>query len=592
MADKKYRLDTRLGGGGMAEVFLASQIGAEGFTRRVAIKRVLPGYSENPQFAQMFISEAQLSSRLLHPNIVAVTDFDRDDEGRLYLVMELVSGKDLDAILATGPLPFSVVNFVVTEMLRGLAYAHDLPASADEVRGLVHRDVSPHNVLVSWEGAVKVSDFGIAKAREASEATASVFIKGKPAYMSPEQANGEPLDGRSDLFAVGIMLWEMLVGRRLFVGGDTRSLLAQVLFSPIPRPRQQRPEVPRDLDRICMKMLEREVGARYLNGAAVISDLLQCESAPKGGREELVALLAERFPTEVPQRGSRAPSVSTPIGVATLPGHGSGKHLPPSAAAVPGQPTGRAATAPPTPLPLSPPSSLALGAASALSQPPPGYAAGPGISMGPGAVASPPPRPPMQDRETRTVMTRSRGMVTAVVASVAVVGAIVVTAILGSRGGAPTPPDGGAIAGAKLDASGAAGAGQAEAAPDAATAAAPDAAVTSGPGAGAAPDGDGKPADTTRPADGDGKPANTARPADGDEPSPAARRKGVLAISTIPSMDVYVDRKRRGAAPLKLPLAAGQYKVQLKDPESGRTVDSFSVTIEPGKENKVQRSFE
>ena len=134
--------------------------------------------------------------------------------------------------------------FVISEVLRGLGYAHDLPAGTD-MRGIVHRDVSPHNVLLSWEGAVKVSDFGIAKARAASEATASVFIKGKPAYMSPEQANGQALDGRSDLFAVGVMLWEMLVGQRLFVGEDTRATLAAVLFGQIPRPRiaaRRRPE--------------------------------------------------------------------------------------------------------------------------------------------------------------------------------------------------------------------------------------------------------------------------------------------------------------------------------------------------------------
>ena len=207
----KYRLDARLGGGGMAEVFLGSTVGAEGFSRKVAIKRVLGGFSDNRAFADMFVSEAQISSRLVHPNIVSVLDFDRDAEKRLFLVMELVEGKDLDALISTGVLPFPVVVFVISEVLRGLGYAHDLPVGSD-VRGVVHRDVSPHNVLLSWEGAVKVSDFGIAKARAASEATASEFIKGKPAYMSPEQANGQRLDGRSDLFAVGVMLWEMLVG--------------------------------------------------------------------------------------------------------------------------------------------------------------------------------------------------------------------------------------------------------------------------------------------------------------------------------------------------------------------------------------------
>ena len=181
----------------MAEVYLARTVGAEGFTRDVALKRVIAGYSANADFAQMFVAEASLSSRLRHPNIVAVWDFDRDDDGAFFLVMELVEGRDLDALMSTGRLPLPVILYVIGEVLRGLGYAHNLPFGVDGVRGMVHRDVSPHNVLLSWEGEVKVSDFGIAKAREASEATASVFIKGKPAYMSPEQANGERLDGRS-----------------------------------------------------------------------------------------------------------------------------------------------------------------------------------------------------------------------------------------------------------------------------------------------------------------------------------------------------------------------------------------------------------
>ncbi len=299
----KYRVDGRLGGGGMAEVFVGQAQGAEGFARPVAIKRVLPGFSDNPAFARMFIAEAQLSARLLHPNIVAVLDFDRDAEQRLFLVMELVEGTDLDHLLAGGPLPIPTAIFVITEVLRGLGYAHDLPVGSD-LRGLVHRDVSPHNVLLSWEGAVKVSDFGIAKARAASEATASVFIKGKPAYMSPEQASGGPLDGRSDLFAVGVMLWEMVVGRRLFVGEDTRATVAAVLFGAIPRPRSLRAEVSRDLERIVMKLLARELPTRYATAEAAIDDLLACAEAPRAGREGLIRLLAERFPGEARLRQS------------------------------------------------------------------------------------------------------------------------------------------------------------------------------------------------------------------------------------------------------------------------------------------------
>jgi serine/threonine-protein kinase len=309
----KYRLEQRLGGGGMAEVFVGSTVGAEGFSRRIAVKRVLPGYSENPAFAQMFISEARISSRLVHPNIVSVLDFDRDPEQRLFLVMELVEGRDLDQLSASGLLPFPVLIYVMAEILRGLGFAHDLPVQTGDptrrdtmqgMRGVVHRDVSPHNVLLSWEGVVKVSDFGIAKARAASSATASVFIKGKPAYMSPEQANGEALDGRSDLFAVGVMLWEMLTGRRLFVGEDTRSTLASVLFGQIPRPRSVRGDVPKDLERVVMQLLERDLPARYQSAELAIDDLLGCADAPKDGRAVLAKTLAERFPDQAPVRGS------------------------------------------------------------------------------------------------------------------------------------------------------------------------------------------------------------------------------------------------------------------------------------------------
>jgi serine/threonine protein kinase len=330
----KYRLDARLGGGGMAEVFLGSTLGAEGFSRRVAIKRVLPGFSENPQFATMFIDEARISSRLVHPNIVSVVDFDRDAEGRLYLVMELVEGKDLDGLGTSGPLPVPVVLYVISEVLRGLGHAHDLPIdehamhTGAHMRGIVHRDVSPHNVLLSWEGTVKVSDFGIAKARTASEATASVLIKGKPAYMSPEQANGEKLDGRSDLFAVGVMLWELLVGRRLFVGEDTRATLAAVLFGQIPRPRSLRTEIPKDVERVVMKLLERDLPARYATAEAAIADLLECDVFPKDGRELLKRTLAERFPQHAPvrhsamrSRGATTPPHSIAFGSGDVPVH-------------------------------------------------------------------------------------------------------------------------------------------------------------------------------------------------------------------------------------------------------------------------------
>lgn len=313
---------------------MAQIVGAEGFSRAVAIKRVLPGYSENPQFAQMFVSEARLSSRLQHPNIVSIMDFDRDAEGRLFLVMELVDGTDLDGLLQTGPLPFPLIVFLLGEVLRGLGYAHDLPVGGDGVRGVVHRDVSPHNVLLSWEGAVKVSDFGIAKARAASNATATDMIKGKPAYMSPEQANGEPLDGTSDLFAVGVMMWEMLCGRTLFAGASTQETLARLLFAPIPSPRQLRADVPADLDRIVMRLLARERAQRYPNADAAIADLVACQDHPRSGRELLITVLEQRFAGRMPARSRRA--IDSGIVSAADLGRGSAPVTAPHGVALPG----------------------------------------------------------------------------------------------------------------------------------------------------------------------------------------------------------------------------------------------------------------
>ena len=309
----KYVLDAALGMGGMAEVFRGHTVGAEGFERPVAIKRVLPDASRNPAFADMFITEAKLSARLQHANIVSVLDFDRDHEGRLYLVMELVEGKDLDGIIESGRLPFSSVIYTICEVLRGLGYAHDFPAGADGIRGLVHRDISPHNVLVSWSGAVKVSDFGIAKARAATAASASVTIKGKPAYMSPEQINGAALDGRSDLFAVGVMLWQMLTGQYLFASGTTAETLARVLFANVVPPSQVVPDVPRDLEAITLKLLAKDPAQRFQTAEEAVDALLHCHHAPRDGRRELEALLLARFPHKAPIRtGQRARGFGTP----------------------------------------------------------------------------------------------------------------------------------------------------------------------------------------------------------------------------------------------------------------------------------------
>jgi serine/threonine-protein kinase len=291
----RYELGPLLGAGGMAEVFMAHALGAEGFSRPVALKRVGPGLSEQPAFASMFIDEARISARLAHPNVVQVFDFNRDETGRLFLVMEYIAGKDLASIAETGVLPMSVTIFIIIEVLRGLGYAHALP-NADGTRGVVHRDVSPQNVMISWEGSVKVGDFGIARARDASGNVRSSVLKGKPAYMAPEQIEGLT-DARSDLFAVGVILHELLTGRRLF-SGLAKEVFGAILFREVVPPSRVRRGIPRDIEAIALKLLARERADRYASAELAIEALSRCAAHPRDGRSELVRLLAERFPAE------------------------------------------------------------------------------------------------------------------------------------------------------------------------------------------------------------------------------------------------------------------------------------------------------
>ena len=284
-------LDRRLGGGGMAEVFLGYAVGVEGFRAlsRSSVLRV-PGKP-----AVRRLSSRGALTRSWHANIVSVLDFVRDPDAGLFLVMEYVDGPSLDSYLQTGLLPIPAVVHVITEVLRGLEHAHEMVIPDEGIRGIVHRDVSPHNVLLSRDGGVKIADFGIAKARTTSNVTGSEMLKGKPAYMSPEQANGDPLDGRSDLFAVGVMLWEMLCGRPLFMGASMQETLSRLLFAPVLSPRQLRPELPADLDHVTMRLLAREPAQRYQTATAAMVDLIACRDYPRSGRELLRGLMRARF---------------------------------------------------------------------------------------------------------------------------------------------------------------------------------------------------------------------------------------------------------------------------------------------------------
>jgi serine/threonine protein kinase len=302
----------------MAEVFRGTMIGAERFERAVAIKRILPALAQQASFVRLFVQEAHAIAQMSHPNIVGVLDFERDPTGQLLLVLEFIDGVDLNTLLKSGPLPHAVVIFLVTEILNGLGYAHGLPTG-----GIVHRDLSPHNILLSWDGAVKVADFGLAKPCDASQATAS-FPQGKLAFMSPEQVEGKALDGRSDLFSVGVMLWEMLAGERLFGHGreNATATMRRVLDQTIARPSSIRPVAP-DLEAVVMKLLERDPARRYPTADVASAALARCKDASLQGRADLVRLLAERCPRRPipasffalrrPRRRTASPHLGTQI---------------------------------------------------------------------------------------------------------------------------------------------------------------------------------------------------------------------------------------------------------------------------------------
>ena len=223
----------------MAEIFLARAKTELGASRLAVVKIILPGLSENQRFADMLIQEAKVAARLSHANVVQVFDLGRHD-GTLFIAMEYVEGFDLNELLrrcarSHTPLPIPFGLMIVTEALRGLDYAHRRSDDSGVSMGIVHRDVSPSNVLISFEGEVKLCDFGIARANDMSELVPEESIQGKAGYMSPEQARGEPIDARSDVFAIGIILWELLSGRKLYKalpGGPTLLQLARAAAVP------------------------------------------------------------------------------------------------------------------------------------------------------------------------------------------------------------------------------------------------------------------------------------------------------------------------------------------------------------------------
>ncbi len=280
-----YVILDRIGDGGMAEIFLAKMQGYSGFEKLIALKRIHPRYSQNKTFAQMLIHEAKLAASLQHFNVVQVLDLG-EIEGQVFIAMEYVRGRDLAAVLSNTyrrkeKLPLNLALCTATEFMTGLDYAHRMRTSDGSPLGIIHRDISPQNILISYEGEVKVTDFGIARVVAEKESSFQLpgNLHGKFGYMSPEQVLGQEIDQRSDVFSAGVVLWEMLTGQRLFRGKDHKETVKMIASTPIQPASALNSEVPPTVDRIVMKALARDRSARYQTTGALLGDLSRVADA-------------------------------------------------------------------------------------------------------------------------------------------------------------------------------------------------------------------------------------------------------------------------------------------------------------------------
>jgi TonB family protein len=273
----QYVLLEKIATGGMAEVWKARMRGVEGFQKIVAIKKILPHLSDNQDFIEMFIDEAKLAAQLNHNNIIHIYDLGKI-QSSYYIAMEYIDGHDLKTILRRGeergqPMQVELALFIASKIASALDYAHRKRDYEDKDLGLVHRDVSPQNVLVSQDGDIKLCDFGIAKAASKASHTQAGALKGKLQYMSPEQAWGRHIDKRSDIFALATVLFEMLTGRKLFTGDNELSILEQVREARVATPSEQNEEVTPEIDRIVQKALQKDAANRYQTAGEMARDL-------------------------------------------------------------------------------------------------------------------------------------------------------------------------------------------------------------------------------------------------------------------------------------------------------------------------------
>jgi hypothetical protein len=270
-----YLLHRKVARGGMAELFLADYVREDGFRRKVAVKRILPHLAGNQDFIKMFTREARLAALLQHPNIVQIFDYG-NIENAYFIAMEYIDGKNLGEILSTLKQGLSVERavFIISEICKGLGYSHNKKdENTGEPFNIVHRDISPQNLLISYQGEVKISDFGISKARSEPSLTQAGVVKGKLAYLSPEQALGEPVDHRADIYALGLVFHETLTGKRVYPFNNDIEAIRMIPKMDIEPLSHSVSDIPAELNRIVMKCLEKQKDLRYQSAAAIYADL-------------------------------------------------------------------------------------------------------------------------------------------------------------------------------------------------------------------------------------------------------------------------------------------------------------------------------
>jgi serine/threonine protein kinase len=272
-----FKLVRKLAEGGMGAVYEATQLGSDGFEKRMAIKTILEDFTNNEEFVEMFIGEAKLVADLIHQHIVQIYQLGKSGRS-YYMAMEYIHGVNLEQFIDRHHqykkrIPTELCVYICSRVARALEYAHKKRNVQGELLGVVHRDVSPKNVMIDTEGVVKLTDFGIAKARNLMKDKEGDVLMGKVQYMSPEQAAFEQTDGRSDIFSLGVVLYELLAGRNIFADDDTLVCIENVQKKPITPISHYNPNVDDDLQRVLDRMLERDKSKRYQDGGEAATDL-------------------------------------------------------------------------------------------------------------------------------------------------------------------------------------------------------------------------------------------------------------------------------------------------------------------------------